>query len=213
MNYLNAIKYPKTFHFDFSSSLQNDDRKLESIDGFINQRVIVLIKLDGENSNIYSDYYHPRSVIDDGHESRNYLKGYISNFQYKIPKNWRVCGENMYAQHSIKYNNLESYFYVFNIWNEKNYCLSWDETIKYSNEWEIMHVPVLYDGLFDYQRIKEIFENLDFQKHEGIVCRIADSFHYNDFNKYYGKAVRKNHVATDEHWKKTWKPNNLKTIK
>ena len=49
MNYLEAIKYPKTFHFDFSKSLQNDDRKLSTLDDFIGKRVIVTEKLDGEN--------------------------------------------------------------------------------------------------------------------------------------------------------------------
>lgn len=75
MNYLNAIKYPKTFHFDFSGSLINDDRELESTKGFEGKRVIVTEKLDGENASIYNGYYHPRSVTDDGHPSRNWLKG------------------------------------------------------------------------------------------------------------------------------------------
>lgn len=211
MNYLNAIKYPKTFHFDFSDSLQNDDRKLESLDGFENRRVIVMIKFDGENSTIYKNYYHPRSVIDDGHKSRNWLKGYISNFQWKMNDKYRICGENMYATHSIQYNNLETFFYVFNIWNnESNICLDWDTTKKIVNEYGLKHVPVLYDGIFDYELIKNIYLNLNFEKQEGIVVRISDMFHYDDFQKYYAKAVRPKHVSTDNHWKKTWKPNKLK---
>ena len=49
MNYLEAIKYPKTFHFDFSQSLQNDDRKLETLKDFEGRDVVVTEKLDGEN--------------------------------------------------------------------------------------------------------------------------------------------------------------------
>ena len=30
--------------------------------------------------------------------------------------------------------------------------------------------------------------------------RITDSFHYDDFEKYVAKYVRKNHVQTSEHW-------------
>lgn len=211
MNYLNAIKYPKTMHFDFSGSLQNDDRLLESLDGFIGKQVIVTEKMDGENATIYNDYYHPRSVIDDGHESRNWLKGFIPTFQYMIPEHLRVCGESVYAEHSIRYEELDTFFYVFSIWNnDPNMCLHWDQTEKLCELWGLKTVPVLYRGKFDYDKIKSIYKNLDFEKQEGIVCRIIDTFAYDDFQKYTAKAVRPKHVATDEHWKKTWKPNKLK---
>lgn len=211
MNLDELHKYPSTPHFDFSLSLKNDDRKLQSMDGFNGKRVIVTEKLDGENATIYNGYYHPRSLIDDGHPSRDWLKGFKANFDYEIPQGWRICGENMFAQHSIVYEDLESYFYCFNIWNEENYCLSYDETLEYCKLLNIKYVPVLYEGKFDYQVIKEIFFNLDHQKQEGIVVRVAHEFHYNNFSKYYAKAVRKNHVQTDEHWmKKKVEPNKLK---
>lgn len=210
MNYLEATKYPKTMHFDFSESLQNDDRRLETLEDFIGKRVIVTEKLDGENATIYHDYYHPRSVIDDGHESRNWLKGNIPNFQYKLPEDWRVCGESMYAEHSIRYDELETFFYAFSIWDGDNMCTSWDEFEMHCDSLQIVHVPILYDGVFDYVKIKEIYENLNFNKQEGIVCRVADAFHYDDFQTHVAKAVRPAHVATDNHWKKTWKPNKLK---
>ena len=211
MNYLEATKYPKTMHFDFSQSLQNDDRMLESIDGFLNEEVIVTEKLDGENASVYNDYYHPRSVIDDSHASRSWLKGFISNFQYSIPKDWRVCGENMYAEHSIRYEDLETFFYVFSIWNnDTNMCLSWETTKEFCVLWNLRTVPVLYEGVFDYDKIKDIYENLDFEKQEGIVCRREGLFHMSEFQTRVAKAVRPAHVDTDEHWKKTWKPNKLK---
>ena len=210
MNYLDAIKYPKTMHFDFSKSLQNDDRKLESLNGFIDKTVVVSEKMDGENFTAYRNYYHPRSVIDDGHASRDWLKGFLPTFQYKIPDKWRICGENVYAEHSIKYDNLESFCYIFNIWNEDNYCLSYEETLLWCNEFGVKHVPVFYVGDFDYGKIKKIYDNLNFSTQEGIVCRITDKFHYTDFQKYVAKAVRPKHVQTENHWKKTWKPNKLK---
>jgi len=211
MNYLEAIKYPKTFHFDFSASLLNDDRRLESLKYLAGRQVVVTEKLDGENATIYNDYYHPRSVIDDGHATRNWLKGFIPTFQYLIPENLRVCGENVYAKHSIFYGDLETFFYVFGIWsNEPNVCLSWDQTIELCIEWGLKTVPVLYEGIFDYNEIREIYESMDYTKQEGIVCRVTDSFNYKDYQKYVAKAVRPAHVATDEHWKKTWTPNKLK---
>lgn len=211
MNYLDAIKYPKTMHFDFSDSLQNDDRELESLKDFVGQQVVVTEKLDGENATIYNDYYHPRSVIDDGHESRNWLKGFIPSFQYLIPEHLRVCGESMYAEHSIRYDDLDTFFYVFSIWNnDTNVCITWEKTVELCKEWNLKTVPVLYDGIFDYNKIKEIYQNLDFEKQEGIVCRRKGLIFMDEFQTRVAKAVRPAHVATDEHWKKTWKPNKLK---
>ncbi len=211
MNYREATKYPKTMHFDFSKSLQNDDRRLESLDGFVGNRVVVTEKLDGENASVYNDYYHPRSVIDDGHASRNWLKGHIPHFQYMIPEYLRVCGESMFAEHSIRYEELSTFFYVFSIWNNNhNICVDWDRTVKRCKDWGIETVPVLYVGIFDYDKIKQIYESLDYTKQEGIVCRVAKSFHYDEFQKYVAKAVRPAHVSTEDHWKKTWKPNKLK---
>jgi len=209
MNYLEATKYPKTFHFEFSDSLQNDDRKLETIDDFIGKRVIVTEKMDGENSTIYNNYFHPRSIIDDSHPSRSWLKGYITKFQYMLSEHRRVCGENMYAEHSIRYEGLESFFYVFSVW-DNNICLSWDQTTEICRLFDIVHVPVLYDGIFDYEKIEKIYKSLDFNKSEGIVCRVADPFSYDEFQTHLAKAVRPNHVVTDEHWSKNWKPNKLK---
>lgn len=70
---------------------------------------------------------------------------------------------------------------------------------------KVLHVPVFYKGIFS----KELIEN-EFQKYidnsedevEGYVVRIADSFHYNDYNKFVGKVVRKNHVQSSKFWMK-----------
>lgn len=202
-------KYSRTYHFDFSLGATSDDKTLKSIEHFKGKNVIVTEKMDGENSNIYNDYYHPRSLTDDGHPSRNWLKGYAASFQYMIPKGYRVCGENLYAKHSIFYDQLKSYFYAFSVWDE-NECLSWNETVEFLNELNVFHAPVLYEGVFDYDTIKRIFLNMDHEKHEGIVCRLADGFDYKDFSISVAKAVRKNHVRSNEHWKNNWVKNELK---
>ena len=172
------------------------------------------------NSTIYNNgYYHPRSVIDDGHKSRDWLKGFKAKLSYLIGENQRVCGENMYAEHSIKYDNLKSYFYIFNIWwktESYDLCYNWDTVVALCKDWStylnepVLHVPVLYDGKFDYDKIKEIYENLDYDKQEGIVCRTAHGFYYEQFQTHIAKAIRPKHITTDEHWSKTWKPNKLK---
>lgn len=210
----NLVKYPRTYHFSFSPELQNDDRYIEDLSDLKGSEVVVTEKLDGENVSIYSDgYVHPRSLFDDKHPSRSWLKQHAATFSYLIPKGWRICGENMYARHSIYYDNLESFFYCFNIWDEKNNCLSWDETLKWCNYFNIHVVPELYRGPFDHEKIKSIFRSQDKDKQEGIVCRVVDPFSYEKFSTHVAKAVRKGHVQTDKHWKEHWIPNKIKKDK
>lgn len=122
------VKYPRTYHFDFSLGLSSDDKLISSLDAFEGQEVVVTTKMDGENTTLYSDYTHARSLDSGHHESRSWIKSKQAEIGHLIPQGWRICGENLYARHSIVYNDLHSYFYVFNIWNEENKCLSWDAT-------------------------------------------------------------------------------------
>lgn len=69
--------------------------------------------------------FHARSVDSRHHISRDWLAQFHSSIAYNIPEGWRICGEYLYAKHSIFYENLPSYFLGFSIWNEKkmNACL------------------------------------------------------------------------------------------
>jgi len=117
---------------------------------------------------------------------------------HSIPENWRLCGENVYAQHSVKYAELESYFYLFSVWDEKNRCLSWDETVEWAELLGLSHVRVLYRGLWNEGEIRSL--RVDAEKSEGYVVRLAESFSYDDFKVSMGKWVRPHHVQTDQHW-------------
>lgn len=209
MKDLNSLtKYPRTYHLPFSKGLQNNDRRISDLSAFEGSEIVVTEKMDGENTTIYKDYIHPRSLIGDNHPSRDWVKAHAATFQYRLTKSHRICGENMYAKHSIFYDNLLSYFYVFNIWGEDT-CFSFDDTIKLCTAINLIHVPVLYKGIFDYDLIEAIYNNLDFDKSEGIVVRVANSFNIEDFATHVAKAVRPNHVQTDVHWTKKWTKNLL----
>ena len=145
-------KYPKIFHFPWSLSKTKDDKTLsaEQIDHlFTGKDVVVTEKLDGENTTLYSDYLHARSLESKSHPSRTWIKNFHSQIKYSIPEPWRICGENMYAKHSIYYQNLLSYFYVFSIFNQSNVCISWKDTVKWCEDLHLQNVPVLYEGKFD----------------------------------------------------------------
>lgn len=206
----NLVKYGRTYHFPFSETITPDDKTLEDLTPFEGELVVYTEKMDGENTSVYTNYLHARSLDSNNHPSRNWVKGYWAERQFNIPEGWRVCGENLYAQHSVEYDNLQSYFYCFNIWNDKNECLSYEDTLEWCNLLDIIHVPVLYVGVFNYDLLTSMYKALDKEKQEGIVVRLAKSFHYDDFGKSVGKIVRPNHVQTDEHWmSKPIIPNKL----
>lgn len=201
--FTDLVKYPRTYHLQWSQGMNDDDRMMPNLDAFEGQPVVVTEKMDGENSTIYTNYFHARSVDSKNHESRNWVKNFISTWQFEIPEGWRVCAENMYSEHSIKYSDLESYLYGFSIWNENNECLSWADT----KEWfSILHpdlktVPVLYEGIFDKEKILALWNDSMYDAHEGYVVRVADSFPMRDFRFKVGKFVRKDHVMTGTHWR------------
>lgn len=93
---------------------------------------------------------------------------------------------------------MKSYFYGFSIWNEQNICLSWDDTLTYFELLGITPVPVLYDGIYDEELIKNI--QIDTNTCEGYVLRLKNQFRFEDFKSSVAKFVRSNHVQTDSHW-------------
>jgi len=207
------MKYPRSFHLPWSRSYTHDDKVATNVNHFIGKEVVVTEKLDGEGTTLYKDYMHARSIHSANHPSRHWVKTFHASFSYQIPDSWRLCGENMYAKHSIYYQALTSYFYLFSIWNEDNICLSWDETVAFAEKLGVETVPVLYRGIFDERKIKRMFtgKSMFNGEQEGYVIRNAGSFHYEDFQYNLGKFVRPHHVQTSEHWlQEEVIPNRLK---
>ena len=203
--FLPHVKYPRTYHLPFSLGRTEDDRALRDCSQFEGKRVIVTVKMDGENTTGYSDgYVHARSLDSNNHPSRNWVKNYLSGLLFELPKGWHICGENLFAKHSIHYNNLQSYFYLFSIWNERNECLAWNDVTDWAALLDIPVVPVLYDGIWNENHIKGLFnETYNGNECEGFVVRIADKFEYCNFRKSVAKFVRPQHVQTNQHWIKT----------
>lgn len=200
-------KHPRIYHFSWSSGLQNDDRKHPNVGIFKGQNVVATLKLDGENTNMYRDKIHARSMDSKDHPSRTWVKQLHGKIKHEIPNGWRICGENLFAKHSIHYKNLESYFYVFSIWNE-NKCLSWNETLEWCDLLNLKPVSVLYEGKWNIDEIKNCWKGkIDNNEQEGYVLRIANGFvhNFNDkdfgrFLQFYGKYVRRGHIQTDQNW-------------
>ena len=191
-------KYPRTPHLPWSPGNTHDDVLLSDTKCFEGKEVIVTEKMDGENTSIYCDGVHARSTDSSHHPSRSWVKALQAQISAEIPPGWRLCGENMYAEHSIPYTDLESYFYLFAVYNDENICLSWNDTKEWASLLDLPLPRILYSGIWDKKKIQQI--SINEADCEGYVVRIADSFEYSAFAESTGKWVRKNHVQTDTHW-------------
>lgn len=192
-------KYPKTYHLPWSETVARDDRIMTSLAGLIGQRVIVTEKMDGENTTMYRDGIHARSPEQHKHPSRDWVKRLWSRIRFDIPDTWRLCGENLFAKHSIHYKQLPTFFLAFSLWDGLN-CFGWDETVEWFDLLGMTSVPVLYDGIFDERAIRSLWTPASAETSEGYVVRVAARFHMDDFPCVVGKFVRRGHVQTDEHW-------------
>lgn len=197
-------KYPKTAHFPWTEASTSDDKILTR--SAVEEHFMPMedayasLKLDGENTTIGHGYSHARSMDSKSHWSRNHIKQLTANLKKDIEPNWRICGENMLAVHSIRYNNLEAFFYVFAVWDATNTRLSLDAMIEYTDFLGLKMAPILGRGPFKTLDFKNNF-GLDFTRDEGYVVANANSFHQAQMIHNAAKMVRNKHVQeSDDHW-------------
>lgn len=196
------VKYPRTPHLPWSVSKTSDDITLSHIHHFEQLKdIVVTEKLDGENTTLYRNHIHARSLDSKGHHSRDWIKRLHAEIRFDIPDGFRICGENVFAKHSIFYDKLTTYFYAFAIF-EGNVCLSWAETVEWCKLLNLEIVPVLYRGKWNEVAIKACWMGTSTfgPEQEGYVVRNAQRFAFPDFSKNVAKYVRSNHVSTDNHW-------------
>ena len=197
-------KYSKTLHLSFSEGLQNDDRKIQDDFCFDGKTVAITEKRDGEGSNFYNNGFHVRSLSSVHHPSRCMMKAIHASIKNQIPEGWKIYGENLYSIKAIEYIDLDSYFEVINIWDENKNCLSLEDTLKWCEKLNLIHVPILEIIKIkgnDFSKVKEWSNKIISQGKEGIVIRNIEQFHFDDFQTNIAKTVRKGHVQPDEsHW-------------
>ena len=87
------VKYPRTYHLPWSIGT-SDDKTLKEDKQFLGKRVIVSIKMDGENTSIYNDKMHARSIDSESHPSQTCaraLQGEIGWLLDEDMRVWREC--------------------------------------------------------------------------------------------------------------------------
>lgn len=221
---MQRVKYPRTMNLPWSQSDSSDDVWWENCAPFEGKQVVITDKLDGECTTVYPDgWVHARSLDTGPHPSRSWMKAFASEWAYNIPANHRVCGENLYAYHSIFYTGLPTYFFVFGIYDGQNNCLAWREIVELCELLGIQTVPVLHQGLWD-AKFHESWQGRGTfptfvspagpsTEAEGYVVRLSEGFSYTDFARSCAKWVRAHHVQTDQNWlTKPVTPNVLRKL-
>jgi hypothetical protein len=207
------VKYPRTRHLPWSLGRGRDDLVLDSVSRFESlEKTVVTEKLDGENTTLYRDGFHARSLDSKSHPARDWLKAYHAAFAYRIPESTRICGENMFAEHSISYTQLTTFFYVFAVYRGE-LCLDWEETVAFCRELNIETVPVLYEGPWDETKVRACWkgESVYGPEQEGYVVRNKSAFLLSEFGVNVAKFVREGHVGSEIHWMNApVRPNRLK---
>ncbi|MET9962849.1 RNA ligase family protein [Streptomyces sp. NPDC006326] len=189
--------YPRTPHLPWSPGAAADDVRAGGVAGLAGREVVVTEKLDGENTTLYADGLHARSLDSAHHPSRAWVKGLQGRIGAGIPAGRRICGENLYARHSLPYEDLDSWFYGFSVW-DGDQCLDWDRTVRFLHGLGIPTPRVLWRGTFDERALRRL--RLDTARQEGYVVRTAAGFAREDFGRCVAKWVRGGHVQTDTHW-------------
>lgn len=216
---IQRVKYPRSYNFPWSGSDSSDDVWWDDCALFEGKEVVVTEKMDGECTTIYPDgHVHARSIDTNHHPSRSWIKAMAAQFAADIPVGHRICGENVFAFHSIFYTELPSYFLVYGIYKGEE-CLPWADVEEICEILGLHTVPVIYRGLWDEKLIRAKWTGegafptfgttsemptfpADFTPTdaEGYVARLAEGFNYGDFRHCCAKYVRENHVTTSQQW-------------
>jgi hypothetical protein len=220
-------KFPRIAHFPFSPGAKNDDRIAEKgwFDFIKKQNLVFTEKLDGENTCLKKDGVFARTHAVPNHNPwATYLWPIYDTISSDLG-DLEIFGENMFAVHSIEYERLDSYFYVFGV--RENGIWKSAEDAEFIAEYFGLKSAYQYANPFlskelDVKSLTEgklelVIKRMATQSHfgdtcEGIVVRVADEFlDVGDSTMGFNvlKYVRKNHVQTDEHWTKHWKKAKL----
>ena len=197
-------KYPRTWHLPDSPNRGTDgDHVHADHSTFTGREVVVTEKLDGENTTIYADgHCHARSVSSGYHPTRTWVRALAGRVSHQLPAGWRISGENTFGRHSIAYDRLPSYFQLFAVYDDRDTCLSWDDTERWARDLGVDLVPVLLRGTFDRAAVLALLEGPSAfgPEREGVVVRWAEAFPRDAHERATGKLVRRDHVKTDQHW-------------
>ena len=210
------MKYPRTPYWPSSPSIAEGDRTVSDPEAFVGKPVVVTEKLDGGNTMLHRGKVYARSTS--APSTAKWFAMVKKHHAWKT--HWSedyLYGEDIYGVHSIEYDPVVEWetFYAFALRRGRVF-VSFTDLWLHCKEHLIPVVPVLHEGVFgSAEEIDEFFAAAHEEpselggEREGVVMRTADAFFADDFASNVCKSVRPDHVQTDEHWTRNWKPCRL----
>jgi hypothetical protein len=177
---------------------------------FSGSEIVITEKRDGENTTLYSDgFYHARSLDGRGAAYQSWVARMWAERCADLAPGFRVCGENLFARHSIAYDDLADFFEVFAVIDDANRRLSWDEIVAWCDRLRLRAAPLLFRGAWDETSVRKLWSEVGHAGMEGYVVATAGAFDMACMDKHVAKFVRRDHVRSDRHWTQGWTPNRL----
>ena len=227
MTDLNDVpKMPSMKHLPWSQEDARQQKWLnrsQTREMFEDGQVVITEKMDGANACLTSEKVYARSHSGEPHRDEwDFLKKqHREELMHKIPDDVAIFGECLYARHSIKYEELPSYFLVFGIYyRPENEWMSWTDTVVMADELGLETVPVINTVYVSENKSEAVdklekivlFDDLESEPkgesrygdtREGYVIRNREAFGLEDLTENMAKCVREDHVQTEElHWRK-----------
>ena len=207
------IKYPKTPYWPSSPSIATEDRVINDPRALIGQEVVITEKLDGQCTLLHRGIAYPRSIAHP--QKAPWLAMTRKHHAWKTANlDVLAYGEDIYGIHSIEYAPVaeDRTLYLFAL-RMGNTFTSYDDLNDFAARLKIPTAPLLWRGRLGSEREADrLIERFHAQpsalgpEREGVVIRPAGAFCAANFGSCVAKSVRPNHVQTDIHWTRNWKP-------
>lgn len=181
---------------------------------FVGEPVVITEKLDGGNTLLHSGEVYARSTS--APSAGKWMAMVRKHHAWKVREpDVYLYGEDIYGVHSIVYGAVaeSETFYAFALRSVDGAFAPFEKVESYAEQQEIPVVPVLFKGRFE-----SVMDLRGFLEHahrepsalggarEGVVIRLAKGFPELEFPNNVCKSVRPDHVQTDQHWTRNWRP-------
>lgn len=210
---MKPVKYPRTPYWPSSPSIAPDDRVIDDPRALIGPEVVITEKLDGQCTLLHRGIAYPRSIA---HPQRAPWLAMTRKHHAWKTANLDVLayGEDIYGVHSIEYAPVAENrtLYLFALRRKETFA-SYDDLTDFAARLKIPTAPLLWRGRLRSEREADrLMAEFHAQPsalgadREGIVIRTAGAFCARDFGSHTAKSVRRDHVQTDVHWTRNWRP-------
>jgi len=214
----NRLKYPRTPYWPFSPGIGRHDTVHPDPQRFVGRPVVVTEKLDGSNVLIHRGKVYGRSVADEA--AHKWMAMVKKHHAWKVAEpDAYLYGEDIYGVHSIEYGAVreEETYYAFALRDSRGDFSSMAALERFATERNISVVPVIFRGVFaSIAQMRGFIERQHSKRsvlggeREGVVVRVAEGFASAQFARSACKSVRRDHVRTDRHWTRNWRPCKLR---